>query len=94
MLSDVVHIAIIVGFGAAAIVLPALILRFRYSAASLALCGMVWFVLAAGIIATSNDYRGHLALDYLDWLRLGAIACFLMFVLAYDRKGRPPRGGR
>lgn len=92
-MANVVHLMIIIGFGLAAIVLPALILSFRYSVASVALCGMIWFVLAAGMLATSSDYRGHLDLDYLDVLRIGAVACFLVFVLAYDRRGRPPGGG-
>jgi hypothetical protein len=82
--ANVVHIAIIVGFGTAAIVLPSLILRFRRTVATLALCGMIWCVLAAGIVATANDVRGHLHLDYVDALRIAAIACFLVFALSYD----------
>lgn len=91
VVDDAVHVAIIVGFGIAAIALPALILSYRRTVATLALCGMVWFVLAAGVVAVGNDYRGHQTLDYVDALRVGAVACFLVFVLARQRGGERER---
>lgn len=78
---------IMLTFGVAAVVLPGFILRVRRTAATYALVGMIWFVLAAGVLAVYNDIReDQLKLDLLDGLRLGAVACFLVFLLKYDRR--------
>jgi hypothetical protein len=88
---EAIHAFLIVGFGVAAVVLPGLILRYRRSAATYALCGMVWLVFTAGILAIRRDLLEHSPLDVVDAIRLGALACFLVFVLAYDRGGRNGR---
>lgn len=86
--SDAIHAVLIVGFGAAAAVLPGYLLRFRRSVAVYALCGTLWFVFAAGILAIGRELVDDDPLDGVDMLRVGAIACLVVFLLAYDASGR------
>lgn len=79
------------GFVVIAVVLPTLVLNVRRTIATYALVGVIWFILAAGILAIAQDLKAHAGLDKVDLLRLAAVSLFVVFLLTYNR---PPPNGR